>query len=125
MPSAWITHCKAVYAAGKKKNASYKYSQAMKDAKSTYKKKGGKAAKADDEKVEQAPKKSRRKKKKQQSDAVIASKASLSRKFADEKVAHTKGLGNVEEGRIAEAKPKAKKRRRKRPVLGKAFRNVN
>ena len=65
MPSAWITHCKAVYAAGKKKNASYKYSQAMKDAKSTYKKGGGKAAKADDEKVEQAaPKKRRRRKKK-------------------------------------------------------------
>ena len=64
MPSAWITHCKAVYAAGKKKNASYKYSQAMKDAKSTYKK-GGKAAKADDDKVEQAaPKKRRRRKKK-------------------------------------------------------------
>ena len=116
MPSAWINHRKAVYAAGKKKNASYKYSQAMKDAKSTYKKKGGKAAKADDEKVEQAPKKSRRKKKKQQSDAV---------EEKEEKVAHTKGLGNVEEGRIAEAKPKAKKRRRKRPVLGKAFRNVN
>ena len=86
----------------------------MKDAKSTYKK-GGKAAKADDEKVEQAPKKRRRKKKKQ-SDAV---------EEKTEKVAHTKGLGNVEEGRIAEAKPKAKKRRRKRPVLGKAFRNIN
>ena len=117
MPSAWITHCKAVYAAGKKKNASYKYSQAMKDAKSTYKKVGGKAAKAaDDEKVEAPTKRRRRKKKKQQSDAV---------EEKEEKVAHTKGLGNVEEGRIAEAKPKAKKRRRKRPVLGKAFRNVN
>ena len=116
MPSAWITHCKAVYAAGKKKNASYKYSQAMKDAKSTYKKKGGKAAKADDEKVEQAAPKKRRRKKKKQSDAVEEKEG---------KVAHTKGLGNVEEGRIAEAKPKAKKRRRKRPILGKAFRNVN
>ena len=67
MPSAWINHCKAVYAAGKKKNASYKYSQAMKDAKSTYKKVGGKAAKADDEKVEQAPQRRRRKKKKRSS----------------------------------------------------------
>ena len=57
MPSAWITHCKAVYAAGKKKNAAYKYSQAMKDAKSSYKK-GGKAE------PEAAPKKRRRKKKK-------------------------------------------------------------
>ena len=113
MPSAWITHCKAVYAAGKKKNASYKYSQAMKDAKSTYKK-GGKAAKADDDKVEQAAPKKRRRRKKKKPDGVV-----------EEKVAHTKGLGNVEEGRIAEQKPKAKKRRRKRPVLGKAFRNVN
>ena len=109
MPSAWITHCKAVYAAGKKKNASYKYSQAMKDAKSTYKK-GGKAAKAaDDEKVE-APKKRGRKKKKA--------------KTEEKEVEHTKGLSNVEEGRIAEKKPKAK-RKRKRTALSGNFRNVN
>ena len=38
--TAWIDHVKKVYAAGKKKSASYKYSQAMKDAKKTYKKKG-------------------------------------------------------------------------------------
>ena len=57
MPSAWITHVKAVYAAGKKKNSAYKYGQAMKDAKATYKKKG--AAKEESE----APKKRRRKKK--------------------------------------------------------------
>ena len=44
MPSAWIEHVKKVYAAKKKKDASYKYSQAMKDAKATYTKKG--AAKA-------------------------------------------------------------------------------
>ena len=43
MPSAWITHVKKVYAAKKKKNAAYKYSQAMKDAKSTYKKAATKA----------------------------------------------------------------------------------
>jgi hypothetical protein len=58
MPSAWITHVKSVYAAGKKKNAAYKYGQAMKDAKATYKK-GGKAA----EPEAAAPKKRRRKKK--------------------------------------------------------------
>ena len=110
MPSAWINHCKAVYAAGKKKNASYKYSQAMKDAKSTYKKVGGKAAKAaDDEKVE-APKKRGRKKKKA--------------KTEEKEVEHTKGLSNVEEGRNAEKKPKAK-RKRKRTALSGNFRNVN
>ena len=59
MPSAWITHVKAVYAKGKKKNSSYTYGQAMKDAKSTYKKKG--AAKAE---VAEAPKKKRGRKKK-------------------------------------------------------------
>ena len=61
MPSAWITHVKAVYAKNKKKNPSYKYGQAMKDAKATYKKKGKTAAK--EEAVAAAPKKRRRKKK--------------------------------------------------------------
>ena len=37
MPSAWITHVKSVYAAGKKKHSSYTYGQAMKDGKSSYK----------------------------------------------------------------------------------------
>ena len=60
MPSAWITHCKAVYAKGKKKNPSYKYSQAMKDAKASYKK--GAAAKSEEPETA-APKKRRRKKK--------------------------------------------------------------
>ena len=59
MPSAWITHVKSVYAAGKKNNSAYKYGQAMKDAKATYKKKGA-AAK---EETVAAPKKRRRKKK--------------------------------------------------------------
>ena len=36
-PSAWNIHLQKVYAKGKKKNPSYKYSQAMKDAKTTYK----------------------------------------------------------------------------------------
>ena len=58
MPSAWITHVKQVYAKNKKKNPNYKYGQAMKDAKASYKK--GRAAAA--EPVE-APKKRRRKKK--------------------------------------------------------------
>jgi hypothetical protein len=39
MPSAWISHVKAFYQKKKKKNPAYKYSQAMKDARSTYKKK--------------------------------------------------------------------------------------
>ena len=60
MPSAWITHVKSVYAAGKKKNASYQYKNAMKDARSTYKKGGAKAAEAE----EAAPKKRRKRKKK-------------------------------------------------------------
>ena len=37
--SAWISHVKAHYAKMKKKNPSYKYSQALKDAAKTYKKK--------------------------------------------------------------------------------------
>ena len=57
MPSAWITHCKAVYAKGKKKNPNYKYSQAMKDAKASYKK--GAASKAEEP---AAPKRRRKKK---------------------------------------------------------------
>jgi hypothetical protein len=36
--SAWMIHLDKVYRAGKKKNQHYKYSQAMKDAKSSYKK---------------------------------------------------------------------------------------
>ena len=35
----WKDHLADVYAAGKKKDSSYKYSQAMKDAKVTYRKK--------------------------------------------------------------------------------------
>ena len=76
MPSEWVKHVQSVYKAKKAKNASYSYKQAMKDAKSTYKRKaaGGKkaakkAVKADveeDEKEEQAPKKRRRRKKKAQ-----------------------------------------------------------
>ena len=41
---------------------------------------------------------------------------------------HTAGLGNVEEGRIAErllAQPKKKKRVRKRPTLGPQYKGVN
>lgn len=35
---SWKDHLAKVYAEGKKKDSSYKYSQAMKDAKKTYKK---------------------------------------------------------------------------------------
>tara|TARA_R100000306_G_C4303090_1_gene106161 strand:- start:456 stop:587 length:132 start_codon:yes stop_codon:yes gene_type:complete len=37
--SPWISHVMKTHKAGKKKNKDYKYSQAMKDAKKTYKKK--------------------------------------------------------------------------------------
>jgi hypothetical protein len=40
------------------------------------------------------------------------------------KTAHTKGLGNVEEGLLAEKKTK-KVRKRKRPVLGDNYKKVN
>tara|TARA_R110002124_G_scaffold17446_1_gene72888 strand:+ start:10668 stop:10802 length:135 start_codon:yes stop_codon:yes gene_type:complete len=36
--TAWNIHAKKVYVAGKKKNPNYKFSQALKDAKKTYKK---------------------------------------------------------------------------------------
>jgi len=60
MPSAWITHVKSVYAAKKKKNPAYKYGQAMKDAKASYKKGASKSSEAE----AAAPKKRRRRKKK-------------------------------------------------------------
>ena len=41
------------------------------------------------------------------------------------KTQHTAGLGNVEEGRLAEALKPKKKRQRKRPVLGKAYQQIN
>jgi len=40
MPSVWVQHVKAYYQARKKKDAAYKYKDAMKDARATYKKKG-------------------------------------------------------------------------------------
>ena len=40
------------------------------------------------------------------------------------KKGHTAGLGNVEEGRLAE-KPKPKKRQRKRPTLGPNYAKIN
>ena len=38
---------------------------------------------------------------------------------------HTVGLGNVEEGRLAEKIKPVKKRQRKRPVLGSQYKNLN
>lgn len=104
MPSAWITHVKAVYAAGRKKDASYKYKTAMMDAKKTYKKKG--AAAAASEEPEAAPKKRRARKKKSPTKV---------------KSDHTAGLGNVDEGKLAEKAQPRKKRRRQRPSLGKRY----
>ena len=37
---------------------------------------------------------------------------------------HTSGLGNIEEGRLAEKK-KPRKRVRKRPMLGTSYKNLN
>lgn len=37
MASAWIKHVLSVYRAKKKQDSTYKYSQAMRDAKKTYK----------------------------------------------------------------------------------------
>ena len=62
MPSAWIQHVKAVYAKNKKKNPSYKYGQAMKDAKASYKKGGAKSAEPEEPKKRRRKKKSRMKK---------------------------------------------------------------
>ena len=45
MASKWVEHVKAFYQKKKKSNPSYKYSQAMKDAKATYKKVGATATK--------------------------------------------------------------------------------
>ena len=58
MPSAWVQHVKAYYQARKKKDATYKYKDAMRDARATYKKKGAKA----EEKTAEAPKKRKRRK---------------------------------------------------------------
>lgn len=80
MPSAWVQHVQSVYRKKKAKNASYTYGQAMKDAKSTYKraagsktsKKSKKSKKSEDkeeeedqedEKQEEKPKRKRKKKK--------------------------------------------------------------
>ena len=57
MPSVWVQHVKAYYQARKKKDATYKYKDAMRDARASYKKKGAKA----EEKTE-APKKRKRRK---------------------------------------------------------------
>ena len=41
-PSAWNIHSLKVFKEGKKKNPNYKFSQALKDAKKTFKKKSSK-----------------------------------------------------------------------------------
>jgi hypothetical protein len=64
MPSKWVTHVKTYYHARKKKEAGYKYSSAMKDARATYHsdKKGKKAEPKAEPKEE--PKKAKAKRKK-------------------------------------------------------------
>ena len=72
MPSAWMTEVAKTYAAGKKKHGvSYKYSQAMKDAKKTYKKKGS---------AKLAPAKKTRRKKAKKEEAEEEVGGSLRRK---------------------------------------------
>ena len=60
--TTWLQHAKATYAAGKAKDGSYKYAQALKDAGKTWKTKKGASGKATQE-VAKAPKKRRRRKK--------------------------------------------------------------
>ena len=62
MPSKWVTHVKAYYHARKKKEAGYKYSSAMKDARATYKK--GKAEEKAEPKAEPKAKRKKAQKKK-------------------------------------------------------------
>ena len=62
MPSKWVTHVKAYYHARKKKEAGYKYSSAMKDARATYKK--GKAEEKAEPKAEPKAKRKKAPKKK-------------------------------------------------------------
>ena len=108
MPSAWITHVKSVYAKGKGKGMSYK--AAMIAAKKTYKKKGAAAASSE----EAAPKKRRGRKKKNASEEGRGGR-----------VKKDTGLGNVEEGRLADAAKPKKKRQRKRPTLGSMYKGMN
>ena len=99
MPSAWVAHVKQFYQAKKKKDSSYKYSSAMKDARASYKK-GGKAEEKSDEK---APKKRKRK-----------AKGSKAPKRPPRDVAES----------AAPAKKK-KKPKRKRPGVPSDFTNLN
>ena len=99
MPSAWVAHVKQFYQAKKKKDSSYKYSSAMKDARASYKK-GGKAEEKSDEK---APKKRKRK-----------AKGSKAPKRPPRDVAES----------AAPAKKK-KKPKRKRPGVPADFTNLN
>ena len=103
MPSAWVAHVKAYYAAQKKKNKDYRYSSAMKDARATYKSGKSKAGKDDDEKAPDKPKRRRKRK------AAPSKKAKPSRDIAE----------------TAAAPKKKKKPKRKRPAVPKDFTNLN
>ena len=56
MPSAWVAHVKKYYSDRKKKEPGYKYKNAMKDARASYKKAGAK------DEVKAKPKRRRKKK---------------------------------------------------------------
>jgi len=61
-----LQHAKATYAAGKAKDGSYKYAQALKDAGKTWKKKKGSSAAPE---VAKAPKKRVRRRRKKKAEA--------------------------------------------------------
>ena len=103
MPSAWVAHVKKFYQDRKKKDSSYKYSSAMKDARASYKK-GGKAEEKSDEK---APKKRAKGRK-------AKAKGSKAPKRPPRDVAEP----------AAPAKKK-KKPKRKRPGVPSDFTNLN
>ena len=77
MPSAWVAHVKKYYADRKKKEPDYKYKNAMKDARASYKKVGAKEEKT--EKTEK-PKPKRRRKRKVEEEKVEKPKPKRRRK---------------------------------------------
>ena len=67
--SAWVEHVKKFYLAKKSKNPGYKYSQAMKEARASYKKKGAATA-AEPKKKTRKARKSKKADKEEESEKV-------------------------------------------------------
>ena len=72
-----MQHAKATYAAGKAKDGSYKYAQALKDAGKTWKKKKGSSAAPE---VAKAPKKRVRRRRKKKAEAEPEEQAPVPKK---------------------------------------------